>query len=210
MSAARSIPFEHNVAAQPITIDSTFTPSPQGVIIAAGQPVSFKNNSGAEISLIHFQPNPPGLPPSLPPGPTLFADIPDFANGATDEQSSDVPGSVNYFITDENGKQHGPYSIQVGNTVPLYIQVAASVTAPDPAAIPKGGKLVMFSADTNSDSYTVLWRNGDPFSPLLQSASSGMSNNAIRTGSLKVGEYAYTVVKQGVAGPGGGHIIIQN
>jgi len=58
MSAARNIPYEDNLAAVNITIDSTFTPTPQGAKLGVGQTITFTNNSGQEISLIQFNPIP--------------------------------------------------------------------------------------------------------------------------------------------------------
>src|SRR6202020_2261087 len=123
MSAAHNLPYEQSLTAQNIAIDSTFTPTPQGVIIGVGQPVTFTNNSGATISLIQFAANPP-QPPSGP-GPTLFTNITNLGNGQTSPEQTPNPGagSVNYLITDANGTQYGPFAIQAGVAVPLKIQM---------------------------------------------------------------------------------------
>lgn len=223
MSAARNIPFENNVAAKNITIDSSFTPTPQGVILAVGQPVTFTNNSGALINSIQFPPNPLG--PPLGDGPTLLTEITDLASGHTSPEQTPnapnpAPGSVNYFIFDEDGIQYGPYSIQVGSSVPMVVQVAevnGKVTyTPQVAAIPARGGLQM----TGDNNYNVMWgAQGDPVSPsLLQIFRGGMKANAIHTSAKPPNEYPYgatlipgrKVKGQSVGGGGGGKIIIRN
>ena len=205
MSAARNLPF---VAAQPINIDSTFTPTPQGVIVAVGQQVNFTVNAGVAVASIQFAPNPANT--SAP-----FTNITTFPNS----QAPTVPGSVNYFIFDQNGFQYGPYCIQVGTVVPLVVTITESsgqVTyAPPVAAIPERGLLQMIG-DNN---YNVQWgAKGDPVSPsLTQIFSGGMKNNAIHTGVSSPNQYAYTVPPTGAkpreggfGGGGGGKVIIQS
>ena len=208
MSAARVIPMEET--AQVITIDSTFAASPKAVIIPAGQPVGFTNNSGATIT-IQFEPN--------PPGPTLFTNVPPLANGATNSQTPQAAngnGAVNYYVVDPGGTQHGPYAIQVGNG-PLYIQVTysqalgAGQCTPSPAVIPYQGYLEMISNDYN---YSVNWPTsfGDPFTPALTSIGIGASNNSPHKEIANLADYNYTLTKTGIGagtGSGGGTVRVK-
>lgn len=208
MSAARDISYGEVLTAQNIQIDSTFTPNPQGVIIGVGQPITFTNNSGVSIS-IQFQPNPP-QPPSGP-GPTLFTNISNLANGATSAQQTPNPsgGSVNYFITDNHGIEHGPFAIQAGVAVPLKIQIINSEIYPATAAIPARGIAAIYSDDTPCDQYPITWGSaGNPFTTGTTNAACGFSNAAIRTGNNNPNTYRY-----GIPSPvatGGGTIKIQN
>jgi len=59
MTAARHIPIADTV--HTITIDSTFTPTPGGLIVQQGDTVNFQNNSNSAIT-IQFVPNPRGNP----------------------------------------------------------------------------------------------------------------------------------------------------
>jgi hypothetical protein len=207
MSAARNIPFEESLTAQNISIDSTFTPTPEGVIIGVGQPVTFTNNSGAEIASIQFQPNPLKAPSG--PGPTLFTEITNLANGATSAEQPPNPtvGAVNYLITDENGKEYGPFSIQAGTAVPLKVQVIDAVIYPSTAAIPARGAAAIYSDDTPCDQYPITWAS-NPFTTATPTAACGFSPSAMRTGVATTGEYRYTIPSQ--VATGGGKIVIQN
>ena len=75
MAAARVFPMGETV--QTITINSSFVASPQAIIYGLGTTVEFTNNSGVAIN-INFVPN--------PPGPTLFTNIANLANGASSSQ----------------------------------------------------------------------------------------------------------------------------
>lgn len=211
--AARHLPhIPKEEIAQTITIDSTFAASPKAVIIPAGQPVSFTNNSGTSV-LISFEPN--------PPGPTLFSEIPNLANGATNTQTPNAPtgnGAVNYYIYDSNNAAHGPYAIEVGNG-PLYVQVTwsqalgAGQCTPDPAVVPYLGHLEAYSNDYN---YTVGWPTsfGDPFSPQLNSIVPGSANNNPVQEVANLNLYKYTVTKNPPntkegTGSGGGKVIVK-
>jgi hypothetical protein len=184
MSAARNLPF---VAPQPINIDSTFTPTPQGVMIAVGQQVNFTVSAGVQVSSIQFAPNPANT--TAP-----FVNITTFPN----QQTPHAPASVNYFIYDSNGFQHGPYSIQVGNGVPLVVSITDDgviTYTPPVAAVPQRGSLLMMG----DDDYAVNWgTNGDPVTPALNIIySGGMQNNAIHTGAKPPNTYSYTVPPNG-------------
>jgi len=212
--AARHLPhIPMEQIAQTIMIDSTYAAHPQAVRIPAGQQqqVNFTNNSGTSI-LISFEPN--------PPGPTLFSQIPNLANGATNTQTANVDangnGAVNYYVYDSNNIKHGPYAIEVGNG-PLYVSVTYSQSlnegqcTPDPVVIPYQGHLEMYSTDYN---YSVNWPTsfGDPFQPQLLSIVSGATNNSPVVEVANLAEYKYTVTKtgiQGVGGGGGGKVIVK-
>lgn len=212
--AARVIPME--VVVQSITIDNTYTATPKAVRIPplqAGQQVSFTNNSGTSV-LISFEPN--------PPGPTMFVEIPNLANGATNTQTPSVDvygnGAVNYYIYDANNNAHGPYAIEIGNG-PLYVQVTwsqamgAGLCTPDPAVVPYLGHLEVYSNDYN---YNVGWPTsfGDPFTPRLNSVAPGSANNSPVQETANFNLYKYTVTKNPPnpkegTGNGGGKVIVK-
>jgi len=209
MAAARDIPFEDNLAALNITIDSTFTPTPQGAKYGAGQTITFTNKSGQEISLIQFNPNPPE-PPSGP-GPTLFPDVTDLENDEVSAvlTSSPAVGSVNYFIFDESGDEYGPFSIQLGDAIPLKIQIIGSEIYPSTAAIPVLGSAAIYSDDKPCVQYPITWgKNGNPFTTNVPSAACGFSSNAIQTTNASPKTYPYGIDRPIEAG--GGKVVVQN
>lgn len=209
MSAARNIPpMEDTVQIISITYaNSTLTVSPQGIIIAPGEQVSFANSGSSQAPIgVTFSANPPG-PPA---GSTLFTNITNLQPGSTQPQTApNSNGSVNYMVT-AGATSYGPFAIQVGNG-PLYIQVTNSNCLPDPAVIPPRGKLAMFSADSGNDSYNVNWTgtNGDPFTPPIQTAVSGMQNNVVSVGTPTLGQYTYKVTRAPIEGNGGGKVIVK-
>jgi len=200
MATARIMPKIESV--EVITIDSTFTPSPQGVILSSGTPVEFVNNSGATIN-ITFNAN--------APGPKLFDNITNLLNQNTSaqQQPQAVNGSVNYTITAVGGSTYGPFAIQVGGG-PLYVQITytagAGFSTPDPAVIPVGGTLEMVNLDPHS--YGVGWGGGNnPFSPALNQVGRAAGNSA-HTSNVGAGTYTYTLTTDHnpAAGSGGGKI----
>lgn len=211
MSAARNIPFEHPDVAYNIPIGAGLIPtgSNPGLKLGVSQPITFTNNSGAEIGSIVFQANPPLPAPNA--GPILYPNtITDLANGATSAELSptSAQGSVNYFIYDTDGNPYGPYSIQLGNTVPLMIAMLALQAYPETAAIPAQGIAAIYSADQPCVQYDITWTQGNPFTQATGSAACGYSNSAIRTGITTENTYSYKFVNP-ANNPGGGKIIIQ-
>jgi plastocyanin len=182
MAAARVFPMGE--AVQTITINSSFVASPQAIIYGLGTTVEFINNSGVAIN-ITFVAN--------PPGPTLFSNITNLANGASSSQGPiNVSGSANYYVN-VGATNYGPYAIQVGNGS-LWVQVT---------------------------SLDVDWEgvSGDPLSPVLQNVYKGMSSNVMHTAKPgATGSFTYTVATQppskprlsGVPGSGGGTVKIQS
>jgi hypothetical protein len=211
MSAARNIPYENNPAAYPITIGPGFTPAPQGVKLGVSQPITFTNNSGAEIASVVFQANPP-LP--LSPGPILYPNtLTNLANGATSAELTPnyAEGSVNYFITDEGGKQYGPFSIQLGagTAIPLMIAILNSQTYPATAAVPAQGAAAIYSADQPCVQYGISWGGaGSPFTIGTPKAACGFSPSAIRTATTAVNTYPFNIVNPAEAP--GGKVVIQS
>ena len=210
MAAARVFPMGETV--QTITINSSFVASPQAIIYGLGTTVEFTNNSGVAIN-INFVPN--------PPGPTLFTNIANLANGASSSQGPiNVTGSANYHVNAAS-TNYGPYAIQVGNGS-LWVQVTGlngvGQCVPAVAVIPVEGGLQMNSADVT---YDVDWEglSGDPFSPTLENVYKGMSSNVMHTAKPgATGSFTYTVATQppskprlsGVPGSGGGTVKIQS
>ncbi|MGA2966153.1 MAG: hypothetical protein ABSD64_08065 [Terriglobales bacterium] len=212
MSAARHIPMEEVV--QTISIDSTFTPTPQAVKVLTGTEIEFVNNSGSTIN-ITFNPNPPGSPP--PAAQLLFSPIGNISPGgsSTPQSPQSANGSTNYMVNMVGGASYGPFAIQVGNG-PLYIQVNYSNNAascnPGEVVIPVGGQLQMVNTDSNS--YSVGWGPGitNPFNPALTSVG-GQQGNAIHQATAGAGTYTYTATKTStneVPSSGGGKIIIKS
>jgi hypothetical protein len=191
MTAARHIPIADTVYT--ITIDSTFTPTPGGLIVQQGDTVNFQNNSGSEIT-IQFVPNAPGQPVS--------GNITINSNSSGGFVAPNYDASANYDIyvgtTKESG---GPYVIQVGNG-PIYVQATWNValgigqTNPSPVAVPLQGTLEIFSTDTTS--YKATWPNtGNPFTlpHPLTTVVPGVVNNVSYTATSAIAEYKFNLVK---------------
>ena len=210
MAAARVFPMGE--AVQTITINSSFVASPQAIIYGLGTTVEFINNSGVAIN-ITFVAN--------PPGPTLFSNITNLANGASSSQGPiNVSGSANYYVN-VGATNYGPYAIQVGNGS-LWVQVTSldgvGQCVPAVAVIPVQGGLQMNSTDVTYD-VDCEGVSGDPLSPVLQNVYKGMSSNVMHTAKPgATGSFTYTVATQppskprlsGVPGSGGGTVKIQS
>jgi hypothetical protein len=209
MAAARVIPREE--AVRTITYDyngSTLTVSAPAIMIGSTDQVNFSSslNSTGPI-VITFAANPP-VP--NPPGPTLFNNITLLRGETIGQVPQAANGSVNYTAT-AGGQTFGPYAIQVG-AGPLYVQINNSNTIPDPAVIPKGGTLEMYSTD--GVTYGISWPStGDPFPtppPGLTTVNPGVSNNIPYTETSKVAIYAYSLAVLDKLGIGGGKVIVTN
>jgi len=195
MSAARAIPV--TATEWPVTIDNTFTPKPPAFIIEPGDSVKFINNSGSDIN-IQFD-------PTSQPAP-MFSNTPVIRNGQSYLVTSpNLNGSELYAVYVGNNKQNGgPYAIQVG-TGPLYIEVTAGNTLPDPAVIPVNGTLRII--DNANNPWTVGWEKNsnpipNPFNPPLTTVGSHQVTAA-------AGQYDYVLSSdEPILGNGGGTIIV--
>ena len=208
MAAARHIPMTE--AVWTINIDTTFTPTPKGVIVKPGDQVSFVNGSGVAIS-VQFAAN--------PPGPAVSANLSIGVGATASFTAPNTNASANYNIyVGPTQKSGGPYAIQVGSG-PLYVQVSYNVATgqaictPDPVTIPYGnatvgrGTLEMMPVNAG-DSFSVSWSNGDPFNPPLVSVDS-----LPHTEMVNVGSYPYAVAKTGImagGGSGGGTVKVKS
>jgi hypothetical protein len=210
MAAAPNIPCEEPETAYNISIGSGFTPTPQGVKLGVSQTITFTNNSGTEIASIVFQANPPLPAPNA--GPILYPNtVTNLASGATSSvlSSNQAAGSVNYLIFDESGNKYGPYSIQLGLTVPLMIAIFQSESYPETAGVPAQGNAAIYSADAPCYQYPITWgAKGNPFTAAVPSAACGFSSNATRTANANPNPYTYTFTGP-VENPGGGKIVVQ-
>jgi hypothetical protein len=210
MAAAPNIPYEEPETAYNISIGAGFVPTPQGVKLGISQTITFTNSSRAEIGSIVFQANPPLPAPNA--GPILYPNtISNLANGATSSVLSpnQSAGSVNYLIFDDSGNQYGPYSIQLGATVPLMVAILDSQAYPEIAAVPAQGNAAIYSADSPCVQYGVAWgAKGNPFTAAVPKAACGFSSNATRTATTVTNDYPYQIVNPAQAP--GGHIVIQN
>jgi hypothetical protein len=213
MSAARPLPSPETVWT--ITIDNTFTPSRQGLVVQLGDQIDFENLSGVDL-IIEFQSNSPGqavYPPmslSVPNGTTVGFVAPSYN------------ASANYYIYQGAIEESGPFVIQVG-TGPMYVQLSGPVGNvtynPPTVAVPQGnalqgsGNLEMVPTMTGKTFSIGDWSPSDPFSPPLQ--SSGGSPHSTGS-SAPIGEYTYVATPtnspapHGVGGGGGGRVVIQN
>jgi hypothetical protein len=199
MSAARAIPLTE-ATVWTVTIDNTYTPTPQAFIIQPGDQVNFVNNSGSTIAIAFDTTSQPQ---------SFFSNIPSILNGGNyvTPQTPDLNGSQLYGIYVGGVKQSGPFCIQVG-TGPLYIVVTNGVTLPDSATIPVNGTLRIL--DSANDPWTVEWdQNGqpvtnNPFNPPLTTVGS----HQIVAGA---GEYTYSLSPADPkGGDGGGTIKVTN
>jgi hypothetical protein len=195
----------------PITINSSLVPNPQGYFLPAGGTVTFTNtNTSGSISITF-----------VPAG--VFNDIPALNAGVSNSQAAQIPiGGVTYFI---NGNLTAPYAIQVGvGPIPVAITApgGAVTYTPQFAAIPVGGKLLIYGGD---QSYNVIWTGGgDPVTPAITQALQGFSNNVVSTGNKPVNTYNYSATafmssqhgevrefaKGGSATGGGGRIVVKS
>jgi hypothetical protein len=203
MSAARVIPKSDALWSINFNYNgSTLTCSSPAIIVAVGDQVNFSNSPNSTTTInVTFAANPPGV--SNPPGPVLFQPM-TLSPGTTDGQTANVNGSVNYTVT-ANGQTFGPYAIQAG-IGPLYVQITASNSQPDPIVVPKGGTLQMYSNDAST--YTVKWPTFNPF-PGLTQASPGPANNSPYTQQGPAQTYGYEILVKGPAvGVGGGRVIV--
>ena len=103
------------------------------------------------------------------------------------------------------GPSFGPYAIQVG-AGPMFIEITASDSEPDPILVPKGGTLQMFSNDNNT--YLIGWPNFNPF-PGLTQANPGVTNNIAYTQVGPALGYGYSISIKGQEAPGKGTVIVQ-
>jgi len=197
MSAARHLPITETVWS--ISIDSSFTPSHQGIIVAYGDTVNFTNNSGVDIS-IQFASNAPGQ--SV--GPNLG--VPNTQTVGFIAPNYDA--AANYSILVGSIVQPGgPYAIQVGNGC-MYISITSTTSTPDTVSIPIGGQVKMYSTDTT---YSIAWpgcpSTGGPFSSALNQVVSGASNNTNRQENIGTATlYNYTITASPMEGNGGGKV----
>ena len=189
---------------------STLTVSPQALVVGATDEVNFSNspNSTATIT-ITFAANPPGV--ANPPGPVQFPNI-SLTPGQTIGMVPLHPnGSVNYTVSVNGATVEETYAIQVGNG-PLYVQITDSNSTPDPAVIPLGGTLEMYSTDGNT--YNLTWpATGNPFpkpAPGLTTVNHSVASNIVYTESKnKVATYEYNFpVHKTTLGVGTGKIVV--
>ncbi|MGA7561019.1 MAG: hypothetical protein WCF61_19435 [Terriglobales bacterium] len=205
MAAAPNLPMPE--VSRNITIDDTFTPTPQGIVVNQGDTITFYNNSGVDV-VIEFQTNSPGQP--VYPPMNLEVDDGD-SNGFT---APNYDCAANYYIY--NGTNLvGPFVIQVG-TGPMYVAITQSGSTvsytPQTVAVPLGtilppglGKLEMLGP---SASFPVGWTNGnDPFNPAIQ-ATDGVPHPV--NSSATDGGYTYSAGTNPLENPINGRVIVQN
>ncbi|MGD0212085.1 MAG: hypothetical protein ABSB87_02560 [Terriglobales bacterium] len=204
MAAAPNLPISDVI--RNITVDDTFTPTPQGIVVNHGDTVTFYNNSGVDI-VIEFQTNNPGQPVY----PSMNLEVDDGDSNSFTAPNYDC--AANYYIY--NGTNLvGPFVIQVG-AGPMYVAVTQSGTTvtytPQTVAVPLGsilppglGKLEVRGPST---SLPVDWTNGnDPFNPPIQTTD-GVSHPV--NSSATDGGYTYWAGTNPLENPANGRVIVQ-
>src|ERR1022692_3704675 len=215
MSAARNFPTPA-AATWTITIDSTLTPSHQGLVVGWGDTVNFTNNSGQDVT-IAFTHNPPGA--DLYPNMNL--PVPNGSAVGFQAPSADCAG--NYSIQGANGQETGPWVIQDG-LGPIYVIITKSanvvIYTPPTVAVPLGtaagrGKLHMKSNLPNTP-FTITWDTTDPCSPPLTATGQDRAVGASTTpdsydfgGSTNLTAVVAREVITRVGTGGGGTVIIR-
>lgn len=200
MAAAPNLPMPDAAVTRTISIDDTFTPTPQGLIVNPGDTVMFQNNSGVEIT-IQFAPNytSPALSSNL--------DIPDG-----DEAGFVAPATAaaaNYGIYVGATQESGPWAIQVG-AGPMYVVLTGSGTCNFPTvAVPLGNILTGFgklSIGPNATSGSLgIGFQTNPFNPPI---TTNDGSHPVKAGT-DPGSYSYTVVDPD-NNPGPGKVIIRS
>jgi hypothetical protein len=177
--AARNIPMPETGAT--ITIDSSFTPNHQGVIVQPNSTVTFTNNSGSDIT-IEFQANPPGAAvyPSM--------NLPVANQNSNSFTAPNTNASANYYVYQGSTQESGPWVIQVGSG-PMFVALGTSgndVTyTPQTVAVPLGTTASKATLNIGPGNYTITWKTGDPCNPPLTSSGTGTINPGAGNGQFE-------------------------
>jgi len=186
MAAAPNLPLS---AAETwdITIDSTYTPSRQGIIVNQGDQINFENESGVDI-IIEFQTAP----------------------------NANCAGNYYIYNSDVTppAQLSGPFAIQVG-TGAMIVTVSGSFTSPnyspETVAVPLGATLARsgnLQLDTSSAVFAISWlKSDDPFTPPITQTDG--SSHTVTPGS-DLTTYTYYGGPNPNENPAGGKVIVQS
>jgi hypothetical protein len=216
MAAAPNLPLSESITWD-ITIDDTYTPSRQGIVVSQGDQINFENESGVDI-IIEFQPNVLNGQNQTPVYPPMSLSV---SNGGSNSFTApNANCAANYYIYNADvtppAQLSGPFVIQVG-TGTMYVTVAGTVTnptySPQTVAVPLGtslppgaGKLQMNPGP--SSSFGITWlNNNDPCTPPI-TQTDGTPHGVAQTSALAT--YTYYVGPAPVENPAGGRVIVQS
>ena len=210
MAAAPNLPLSESITWD-ITIDDTYTPSRQGIVVSQGDQINFENESGVDI-IIAFQTNGNGQAVY----PAMNLSVPN--NGSNGFAAPNANCAANYYIYNSDvtppALLSGPFAIQVG-TGPMFVTVGGSVTNPtynpETVAVPLGtslppgtGNLQMNTATTT---FGITWKNNnDPFTPPI-TQTDGSAHGVAQTSALST--YTYYAGPSPVQNPAGGTVIVR-
>jgi hypothetical protein len=214
MAAAPNLPVPEN-ALPNITVDNTYTPTPQGIVVGQGDPVTFYNNSGVDI-LIEFQTNVLDGQNQTPVYAPMNLPVSDGdSNGFT---APNANCAANYYIYNADvtppAVLSGPFVIQVGSG-PMYVNVTQSnnvlVFTPDAVAVPlgnaaSGAGYLEINSEIPNTVVPIYWATTDPFNPGITESG---PPQPVQTGTAP-GEYDYSNTPSPVGLTGGGKVIIQS
>lgn len=214
MAAAPNLPMSETVTRN-IAIGTTYTPSPQGIVVNEGDSINFQNNSGVDI-IIEFLTNADGEPVY----PPMSLQVSNGGSNSFTAPSYDAAANYNIYNNDVTPPTYlsGPFVIQVGSG-PMFVSISGSYSNPSynppTVAVPRGsilppglGNLQMNSDVPNTD-FGIGWtNNSDPFNPGIGSTD-GTPHPVNPSASL--GPYTYSAGEPGPNdNPANGKVIIQN
>lgn len=210
MAAAPNLPMPEAAVTRTISIDDTFTPRPQGLIVNPGDTVNFQNNSGDDITIQFFANNPAANDPVPQVYPPMSLFVPNGnPNGPVGFQAPNCDAAANYGIYVGVDEESGPWAIQVG-VGPMYVVLTGSVLYNFPTvAVPLGntaagmGKLDI-GPNLPSSSLGISFPT-NPFNPPI---TTNDGPHSVKAGT-STGDYGYTVVVPN-ENPGGGNVIIRS
>jgi len=210
MAAAPNLPLS---AAETwdITIDSTYTPSRQGIIVNQGDQINFENESGVDI-IIEFQTNGSGQQ-VYPP-----MNLPVSNGGSNGFTAPNANCAGNYYIYNSDvtppAQLSGPFAIQVG-TGAMIVTVSGSFTSPnyspETVAVLLGASLALsgnLQLYTSSAVFAISWlKSDDPFTPPITQTDG--SSHTVTPGS-DLTTYTYYGGPNPNENPAGGKVIVQS
>ncbi len=211
MAAAPNLPLSDSITWD-ITIDDTYTPSRQGIVVSPGDQINFENQSGVDI-IIEFQTNGTGQQVY----PAMSLEVGNGGSSSFTVPNADCAG--NYYIYNDDvtppALLSGPFVIQVG-AGPMFVTVAGTFNNPtynpSTVAVPLGTSLPPgagnLQMNATSATFGITWQNNnDPFTPAINSTD-GTPHAVASLSALAT--YTYYGGPLANDNPAGGKIIIQN
>jgi hypothetical protein len=215
MAAAPNLPLSDAITWD-ITIDDTYNPSRQGIVVNQGDQINFENESGVDI-IIEFQPNVYRGQNQTPVYPPMNLSV---SNGGSNSFTApNANCAANYYIYNADvtppAQLSGPFAIQVG-TGTIYVTVGGTVSnptySPESVAVPLGSSLPPGAGNLQmntgaSSSFGITWKNNnDPFTPPI-AQTDGSPHGVAQISALTT--YTYYGGPSPVENPAGGRVIVQ-